>query len=148
MNKESTWEECIESSTSIKVTPNKAKVKSLMDTASGRIQFLTESTLKESNANYIFESYYSSVLELIHALVLLQGYKVIIHVCLGYYLRDILKTEHLFRLFDDCRSNRNSLVYYGRKMDFETAKLSIKKSKQLIAELNSLLHRELGQNCF
>lgn len=146
MNKESTWEECLESSASLKVTPNKSKVKSLIDTATGRVQFLAETNIKESNANYIFESYYSSVLELMHALVLLHGYKVSNHLCLGYYLRDILQKQDIFRLFDDCRFKRNSLVYYGRKMDFETAKLGIEKSKQLIAELNNLLEHELGQN--
>lgn len=146
MNKESTWEECIETSASLKVTPNKPKINSLIDTAVGRVQFITETSIKESNANYIFESYYSSVLELMHALVLLHGYKVSNHICLGYYLRDILQKQDIFRLFDDCRFKRNSLVYYGRKMDFETAKLGIEKSKQLIAELNNLLKNGLGQN--
>ena len=146
MNKESTWKECIESSASLKVTPNKSKINSLMDTAAGRVQFATETNIKESNANYLFESYYASVLELMHALVLLHGYKVSNHICLGYYLRDILQRQDIFRLFDDCRFKRNSLVYYGRRMDFETAKLGIEKSKQLIAELNNLLKHELGQN--
>lgn len=146
MNKESTWEECLESSASLKVTPNKAKATSLIDTATGRTQFLTETNIKESNANYIFESYYSSVLELIHALVLWHGYKVGNHICLGYYLRDILQKQEWYRLFDDCRSKQNSLVYYGRKMDFENAKLGIEKCKKLIVELNSLLEHELGQN--
>jgi len=117
-----------------------------MDTAAGRVQFVTETNITEGNANYVFESYYSSVLELMHALVLSYGYKVSNHICLGYYLRDILQKQELFRLFDDCRFKRNSLVYYGRKMDFETAKLGIEKSKQLIAELNNLLKHELGQN--
>lgn len=146
MNKESTWEECLESSASLKVTPNKAKVKSLIDTATGRMQFLAETNIKESNANYIFESYYSSVLELMHALVLLYGYKVGNHICLGYYLRDILQKQELFRLFDDCRFKRNSLVYYGKKMDFESAKCGIEKCRNLIADLNKFLEHELGQN--
>ena len=146
MNKEGAWEECIESSASLKVSPNKLKVKSLIDTATGRVEFIVETKIKESNANYIFESYYSSVLELLHALVLLYGYKVSNHLCLGYYLRDILKNQNLFRLFDDCRFKRNSLVYYGRKMDFETAKQSIENSKKLIAKLNSSLNHQLGKN--
>lgn len=146
MNKESTWEECLESNASLKVTPNKAKVTSLIDTATGRIQFLAETDIKESNANYIFENYYSSVLEFMHALVLLHGYKVGNHICLGYYLRDILQKQELFRLFDDCRFKRNSLVYYGRKMDFENAKSGIERCKKLITELKSLLEHELGQN--
>jgi uncharacterized protein (UPF0332 family) len=89
----------------------------------------------------VFEDYYSSVLELLHTIVLLEGYNVGNHVCLGYYLRDILKEEHLFRIFDDCRFKRNSLVYYGKRMDFETAKDAIKKAEKLIAELKKLIKK-------
>ena len=143
MNKESTWGECIDSNSSLSITPDKYKSQSLIDTAKGRLQFLAEIEIKESNANYLFENYYSSVLELMHALVLLQGYKVSNHICLGYYLRDILQKENIFRLFDDCRTKRNSLVYYGKKMDFETAKQGLEKSKRLIAELNNMLKPKL-----
>ncbi len=46
MNNESTWNEYLESSASIKVSPDKAKAKSLVDTAQGRILYCRESTLK------------------------------------------------------------------------------------------------------
>ena len=137
--KEANWEECLETNSSIKITPNTSKVKSLIETAKGRNLFLKETKTKPANVNYIFEGYYSSAMELLHALVLLKGYKVSNHICLGYYLRDILKKPDLFRIYDDCRYKRNSLVYYGRKMDFEAAKASIKKCKVLIQELLLLL---------
>jgi len=38
-------------------------------------------------------------------------------------------------LFDDLRFKRNSLTYYGKRMDFETAKQAIEKCKRLIREL-------------
>ena len=144
MSRESTWEECIESSSSISVSPDKAKVKSLINTAAGRNKFLDNNKVTESSANYIFEGYYSSALEILHALILLHGYKVGNHIRLGYYLRDILNKNELFRLFDDCRFKRNSLIYYGRKMDFETAKIAIEKSKILIKKLNAIIDDEIG----
>jgi len=137
--KESTWKECIESTASLKVSPDSAKAKSLVETAQGRIEFLKSTSLAESNANYVFEGYYSSALEMLHALVLQEGYKVSNHICLGYYLRDVLEKDHLFRVFDDCRYKRNSLVYYGRKIDFETAKTTIEKCLRLIKEIELLL---------
>jgi len=140
MNNESNWKECIENNSSLSVSSDKAKAKSLIDTATGRNQYLHENEIKESNANYLFEGYYSSLLELLHALVILKGYKVSNHICLGYYLRDVLKRDDLFRLFDDCRFKRNSLVYHGRKMDFLTAQGAIEKCKQLLNELNKLLN--------
>jgi uncharacterized protein (UPF0332 family) len=140
--KEQDWKECLETTTSIKISPDKAKAKSLKDTAVGRNEYLKESKIKEKNANYIFEAYYSSVLEMLHALVLFHGYKVNNHICLGFFLRDVLKKEMIFRLFDDCRFKRNSLVYYGRKMDFKTAENAINKCKRLIKEFNVLLKRK------
>jgi len=145
MNDETTWNECLESNVSIKVSPDKAKAKSLIDTALGRVQYCRESAVKESNANYLFENYYSSVLELLHALVLFYGYSVGNHICLGYYIKEILKREELFRLFDDCRYKRNSLVYFGRKMDFIIAQDSIKKCEKLIQELRNILEKEMKQ---
>lgn len=136
--KESSWGECLNYSSAIKITPDKEKAASLIETAEERISAsLRELTGK--NANYIFEDYYSSILELIHALVLVKGYKVNNHVCLGYYLRDVLKNDELFRLFDDCRFKRNSLVYYGKRMDFETAKDTLEKAKKLIKELRKII---------
>ena len=146
MNDQSSWDECIETNAALAVTPNKFKAKSLIETAKGRINFLSEVTIKESNANYIFENYYSSVLELIHAIVLVNGYKVGNHICLGYYIRDILKKYDLFRFFDDCRVKRNALVYYGKTMEFEVANESIANCSKLIAQLNILLKNENRQN--
>ena len=137
--KESTWEECIETTSSLEVSPDIPKSKSLIETAKGRSDFLKGIEIKDNNANYICESYYSSVIEMLHAVVLVKGYKVTNHICLGYYLRDILERQDLFRLFDDCRYKRNSLVYYGKHMGFESAKQTIQKCLKLIKELEYLI---------
>ncbi|HLD06536.1 MAG TPA: hypothetical protein VJC16_03305 [Candidatus Nanoarchaeia archaeon] len=139
MNKEGSWEECMESGSSITMSPDRAKAQSLLDTAVGRNAFLGEHEVRENNANYLFEGYYSSVLEMLHALLILQGYKVANHICLGYYLRDVLNKNNLFRLFDDCRLKRNALTYYGRKMDFAVAKKAIASTQKLADELNVII---------
>ena len=71
-DKESTWEECLENTSSLRVSPDSAKTKSLVETAQGRIEFLKSTSLTENNANYIFEGYYSSALEMLHAFILLK----------------------------------------------------------------------------
>jgi len=140
--KESSWGECLDYNSAIKITPDKEKSASLIEIAEDRIiSSLRE--LNEKNANYVFEDYYSSILELLHALVLLDGYKVNNHICLGYYLRDVLKNDEMFRLFDDCRYKRNSLVYYGKRMDIETAKDAIEKAKKLMNKLKSIIYEKL-----
>ena len=135
---ESNWFDCLESNSARKVSPDKLKAISLKETAKGREEFIKNIKITPENASYIFENYYSTILELLHSIVVLKGYKIDNHICLGYYLKDILKREDLFRIFDDCRYKRNSLIYYGKKMDFNTAKDSIEKSKQLIAMLKNL----------
>ncbi|MCK5289918.1 MAG: hypothetical protein KAJ56_03150 [Candidatus Aenigmarchaeota archaeon] len=137
--KESRWDECITSGSSLPVSPDIAKSRSLIDTAKGRIDFLKLNKIETSNANYIFEGYYSSALEMLHAFVIKKGYKVSNHICLGYYLRDVMKREDLYRIFDNCRYKRNSLVYYGRKMPLETAKETIRKCISFIDALEDII---------
>jgi len=136
--KEASWIDCIEAKSSIKISTDKQKASSLIETSKERIK-QSAKELNKNNANFVFEDYYSSVLELIHAIVLIKGYNVKNHICLGYYIKDILKREDLFLIFDDCRYKRNSLTYYGKRMDFETAKATINKCKILIKEIEKIL---------
>ncbi|MBU0665892.1 MAG: hypothetical protein ABIC91_05520 [Nanoarchaeota archaeon] len=140
---EASWNDCIDSNDSIRITPDKAKAKSLIETADGRVKYQQEITVKKENANYIFESYYTTVLELLHALIIIAGYKVKNHLCLGFYLKDVLKRDDLFRKFDDLRYKRNSLTYYGKRMDFETAKKAIAQSTKLSQEIKSLINKNI-----
>ena len=140
---EASWNDCIDSNDSIKITPDKAKAKSLIETADGRVKYQQEITVKKENANYIFESYYTTVLELLHALIIIAGYKVKNHLCLGFYLKDVLKRDDLFRKFDDLRYKRNSLTYYGKRMDFATAKKAIEQSTKLSQEIKSLINKNI-----
>lgn len=128
---DSSWNECIENNSARKVSIDNETAKSLIETARERIAVINE--VNERNCNFVFEDYYTSVLEFLQALVKIQGFNVLNHICLGFYLRDVLKNEKLFRLFDEVRYRRNSLTYYGRRADFETAKDSIEKCKQIIS---------------
>jgi|TARA_B100002003_G_C13732392_1_gene365911 uncharacterized protein (UPF0332 family) len=135
MNKQSSWEECIQNNTSLTVSPDNAKANSLIEIAKGRTLFLSKSHREESSINYIFEGYYASVLEILHALLLRKGFKVLNHLCLGYYLRDVLKRTEDYRKFDDIRTKRNALVYYGNKLESNVATEAIETCKKLIDQL-------------
>lgn len=139
MNKESTWAECIESSASLQVIPDLQKAESLVMTAEGRNKFLEVNSISENNVNYIFEGYYTSLVEIAHALLLQKGYKVANHICVGYFIRDVLKQQDLFLIFDDCRFKRNGLVYYGRKMSFGIGNEAILKCRKLMTEIKKML---------
>jgi hypothetical protein len=139
----SNWNECIFYQAAIKTNTNKLRARSLIGTAIGRLPYAEKREAIGEEINYKFEDYYTSVVELLQALLVLDGYNVLNHICLGYYLRDILKKEQLFKMFDDCRIKRNSLIYYGKKMEVEPAEITIEKAKLLITELNLLLKQKL-----
>mgnify|MGYP001582144153 CR=1 FL=1 len=97
--KEASWDDCIESNSALKVSPDKGRAKSLIETAEERISLVEE--INEKNCNFIFEDYYTSILELLQALIIYKGYKIINHIRLGYCLRDVLERGDLFIIFDD-----------------------------------------------
>lgn len=140
--KEADWQGCIEQNSAIKSSIDVLKVKSLISTANGRLEFIKQIEANQKNANYILEIYYTSLLELTHALVLKEGFKVSNHICLGFFLRDYLKKDDLFRLFDDLRYKRNSLVYYGKEMEYTVALESIDKIQLIIKKIRVLLNQK------
>lgn len=138
--KEASWNDCLENSTAVDISPNIERAKSLVETAEERLKVIKN--INKRNCNFVFEDYYTSVLELIQAATILNGYKVINHLCLGYYLRDVLKRHDLYLIFNDLRYKRNSLTYYGKRMDFETARVSIEKCRRLIRELKIIINQK------
>lgn len=136
-----TWKECLEEFNAINVKTDNSKMKSLIITAHARIAFFENQKINEQSCNFILEDYYSSVIEILHAILIKEGFKVKNHICLGFYLKDILKREELYRLFDTNRKRRNRLVYYGELVNFETAKKSITELKKLIFELKKLIKK-------
>lgn len=65
--KEKSWKECLESNSSIKISIDEEKIMSLIEIADNRINYLHRTSIKDENANFIFEGYYSSLLEILHA---------------------------------------------------------------------------------
>ena len=131
--RETNWEYCLFNNSAKTITPDIKRAESLIETANERINLIKE--VNEKNCNFIFEDYYTSLLELLQAMAFKKGFNILNHICLGYYLRDVLKREDLYILFDDLRYKRNSLTYYGNRMDYETAKQAIEKCKKIIKEL-------------
>ncbi len=131
--KETCWDDCLSSNSAKIVTPDIQRAESLIETAKERISLIREVNAK--NCNFVFEDYYTSLLEILQAKTFKKGFNIINHMCLGFYLRDVLKREDLFMIFDDLRYKRNSLTYYGNRMDFETAKQAIDKCKKLVTEI-------------
>ena len=131
--KEENWNDCLNSKSARIISPDAKRAESLKETAKQRINLIKE--INKINCNFAFEDYYTSIIELIQAMAFKEGFNILNHICIGHYLKDILKREDLYNLFDDIRYKRNSLTYYGNRMDYETAKQAIEKYKRIIREL-------------
>ncbi len=125
-------EECILEGHIIKISPDKEKAISLKKIALGRINFINKIKLTNHNAQYIFESYYTSLNELLQSIAYLKGYKILNHICLGYFLKDILNMKEYYDVFNFLRKKRNSLVYYGDTIEKDLAITLINQCKKLI----------------
>ncbi len=144
--KEANWSDCLETNNAFSSTADLPKAKSLREIALLRLDFCNRNTIDEKSANFLFEDYYASLLELLHALIILRKYKVNNHVCVGFFIRDVLRREDFFSLFDNFRFKRNSITYYGKPMEFAVAEKTIQNCIFLIKEVEKILEHELGQN--
>ena len=131
--RETNWDDCLANRSAKSASPDINRAESLIETAEERISLIKE--INEKNCNFIFEDYYTSLLELLQAITFKNGFNILNHICLSFYLKDVLKREDLYILFDDVRFKRNSLIYYGSRMDYETAKQAIEKCKRIIRAL-------------
>lgn len=132
------WFSCQEDNIVLTITPDISKSKSLIFTARKRVEFANSSSIG-LYGNFIFEVYYSSIVELAHALILKRGFSCSNHLCLGFFFRDILGDVFLFDLFDFCRQKRNSLVYYGSMVSSDQANSLCSKAASLFSKLDSLV---------
>jgi hypothetical protein len=137
--KEASWKDCVAKNSARRISPDMERAESLIETARERTALIKD--VNEKNCNFVFEDYYTSLLELLQAMAFMSGYNVLNHVCLGYYLRDVMKRDDLRIAFDDLRYKRNSLTYYGSRMDFETAKRAIDRCRVLAGEIENGLRR-------
>lgn len=115
------------------------RVKSLKELASKRLKFASKINYNPEDAQFIFEIYYTSLIELLHALTISRGVSVKNHICLAYFLRDVMNNKELFNRFDECRKQRNSLIYYGDQIMPEKAKEITNKTLSLTLEIERLL---------
>ncbi|HDP73347.1 MAG TPA: HEPN domain-containing protein [Candidatus Woesearchaeota archaeon] len=134
---ERSWKDCPKAGNSFNISPDAEKAKSLIEIAKDRIS-QAQKDINEKNVNFVFEDYYLSLIEILHAIALIKGHKIINHICLKHFLKEILKREDLSIIFDDLRYKINSLTNYGNKMEFEVGKDALEKSRELIDEIRKL----------
>ena len=117
-----------------KGTADIPKIKSLLQTSNNHLLFLDNQKINEISAGSILVTYYEALREVVEAICLKEGFKVYSHEAFTYFLKE--KNEDLMSLrFDNMRKLRNSINYYGEKVNIIEAESAKKETKELIDNL-------------
>lgn len=133
-----TWEECMESGNAKKSFKDLQRAKSLMRMADSRIKFVRELDAKKDYASILFSDMYESVLEYCQALACLEGFKILNHLCITDFLKE-LGMQDIAVKFDRYRKLRNSINYYGNVLDPDFSLRSISEMQSVIGRLKQFI---------
>ena len=131
----------------IKITPNKERVKSILEIVS-----LIEERIKIQDkikmVSLIISDYYEIIKELITAILLKDGYKTLSHKDLISYIksryREFSQQEIIF--LDNLRILRNRISYEGYKIDVSYLNRNEIIFKSIIKKLKKILKEGLKWN--
>lgn len=128
-----TFEEYVNSKIITKKSPDLLRAKSLIDEAKQR-KIYVDSVLNKigvhnENANYVIESCYDIIMEVIRSKLMINGYFSMgeaAHEAEISYLRNLKFREEDIRFLNDLRFFRNGILYYGKKFDKDYAEKVVK----------------------
>jgi len=101
-------------------------IQSLLEMADIKEKAVKSAKIDEQNISAYVSMAYDSLREVLEALCVHHGYKVLSHICMGELLRSKIE-DFEFEEFDRMRYIRNSINYYGKKIDFQQGKEIIEK---------------------
>jgi len=105
---------------------NRELITSLMEMADIKEKTVRTAELNEMNISAYVSLAYDSLREVLEAICVSKGFKVLSHICMGEFLRKNIK-EFDYHGFDRLRYIRNGINYYGTKIEFEQGKKLIQK---------------------
>lgn len=109
--------ECFKKGLIKKTSINKELIKSIIEISRIKETAVKEARISEINITAYISLAYDSLREILEALCISQGYKVLSHICIGELMKDILE-DFDYETFDRLRWIRNSINYYGKKVEF------------------------------
>jgi len=119
-------DECFQKGLIKKTYVDKNLINSLIEMSKIKEDAVKTSDLNEFNISAYVSLAYDSLREILEALCISRGYKVLSHICIGELLKDILGNFD-YEDFDRIRWIRNGINYYGKKVEFEQGKEIISK---------------------
>ena len=120
-------DECNQKGFIKKTRIDKELIKSLIEMSNIKEIAVTSAEINEINISAYVSLAYDSLREILEAICISRGYKVLSHLCLGELLKTLL-TDFDYNGFDRLRYIRNGINYYGIKVEFAQGKEIIKKA--------------------
>ncbi|MFH1376609.1 MAG: hypothetical protein ABIH25_03145 [Candidatus Woesearchaeota archaeon] len=119
-------DECFKKGLIKKTEINKELIRSLIEMSKIKEDAVKSAKITKTNISAYVSLAYDSLREILESLCILNGYKVISHICIGELLNKIMR-EFDYKDFDRVRWIRNSINYYGEKVEFKQGKEIITK---------------------
>ncbi len=132
------WEEC-ENKFIRKVSVDPGKIKSIVEMAKERLEFVHSLKAAEKNTSFIFDDYYEIIKELLVALMLKEGKRAKNHQCLFTFFARKYGYDAEVNIIQQMSYLRNRLDYYGEKVEYNYFKENYKSFEEIIELLIKLI---------
>jgi len=96
-------------------------IDSLLEMSDIKQNTVNNAVINGENISAYVSMAYESLREVLEAFCISKGYKVLSHICIGVFIKDKLD-EFDYDDFDRVRYIRNSINYYGEKIDYKQGK--------------------------
>lgn len=134
-------DECYRKGLIKKTRIDKELIRSLIEMSDIKENAVNTANVNEINISAYVSMAYDSLREFLEALCISKGYRVLSHICIGELLKTII-TDFNYSEFDRLRYARNSINYYGAKVDFVQGKEIIMK---IFAMRRTILYSHLKE---
>jgi uncharacterized protein (UPF0332 family) len=119
-------EECFQKGLIKKTEVDENLIKSLIEMSKIKENTVRKARIDSVNISAYISLAYDSLREAMEAICISKGYKVLSHICIGELLKKLFK-EFEYEEFDRLRWIRNSINYYGTKVEFKQGKDIVNK---------------------
>ena len=114
---------------------------SLLKTARKRMEIAEKIEVRSFRLEFVYEA----IIELIEALMSLEGYKSYSHEADIAFLRKVYFSENIILKLDEVRRNRHRSKYYGVELKIDKAEELIKFCKNVFKKLESLVENKIRE---
>ena len=126
-----------------KITKDSERAKDLFEMAEERLNEII-SIIPKDKYYKIIEEYYEAIVQLITAIMYIDGYKTLNHLSLIEYLSNNYKEfdHNEIKIIDTLRKFRHGTIYYGKKVGPEFLINNEEKVKKILSKLKGLIKKK------